>query len=41
MPRTLNKKIILAGTEFARENAGYLEGALESADEALSLLSGE
>jgi len=40
MPRTLNNKnIILAGTEVARENGGYLEGALESADEALALLS--
>ncbi len=40
MPRFLNnKKIILAGTELARENGGYLEGALESADEAISILT--
>ena len=31
------KKIILAGTEVACEHGGYLEGALESADEAVSL----
>lgn len=33
-----NNQIILAGTETAREHGGYLEGALESADEALSIL---
>lgn len=33
-----NGKLILAGTESARENGGYLEGALESTDEALSIL---
>lgn len=39
MPRQLwSNKIILAGTEVAREHGGYLEGALESADEALSML---
>jgi len=31
-------RLILAGTEVAREHGGYLEGALESADEALALL---
>ena len=30
-----NKKLILAGTEVAREHGGYLEGAIESADEAI------
>jgi len=30
--------LILAGTEAAREHGGYLEGALESADEAIGLL---
>lgn len=40
MPRFINnKKIILAGTELARENGGYLEGALESADEAIAILT--
>ncbi|RDH86068.1 MAG: amine oxidase [endosymbiont of Galathealinum brachiosum] len=29
-------KVILTGTEFAREHGGYLEGAIESADEAIS-----
>ncbi|MFV2005672.1 MAG: flavin monoamine oxidase family protein [Gammaproteobacteria bacterium] len=39
MPRSFwDDKLILAGTEVAREHGGYLEGALESADEALSLL---
>lgn len=33
-----DEQIILAGTEVAREHGGYLEGALESADEALSIL---
>ncbi|MFA9419242.1 MAG: FAD-dependent oxidoreductase, partial [Gammaproteobacteria bacterium] len=38
LPRNLwENKLILAGTEIARLNGGYLEGALESADEALSL----
>jgi monoamine oxidase len=32
-------KIILAGTEVARENGGYLEGAIESAEEALSKIN--
>ncbi|MCW9046944.1 MAG: FAD-dependent oxidoreductase [Gammaproteobacteria bacterium] len=32
-----DKKIILAGTEVAREHGGYLEGAIESADEAISV----
>ena len=30
-----DKKLILAGTEVAREHGGYLEGAIESADEAI------
>ena len=39
MPRTLwDNQVILAGTEVAREHGGYIEGALESADEALTLL---
>jgi monoamine oxidase len=33
-------KVLLAGTETAREHGGYLEGAIESADEALSILTG-
>lgn len=33
-----NNQIILAGSESAREHGGYLEGALESADDALSIL---
>lgn len=38
LPRHLwESKIILAGTEVARQHGGYLEGALESADEAISL----
>jgi len=41
MPRNLwDNKLILAGTEVARQNGGYLEGALESADEAISLCAG-
>ena len=40
MPRVFwDNSLILAGTEVAREHGGYLEGALESADEALSLLN--
>jgi monoamine oxidase len=40
MPRVFwDNALILAGTEVAREHGGYLEGALESADEALSLLN--
>jgi len=40
MPRTLwNNQIILAGTEVAREHGGYIEGALESAEEAITLLN--
>jgi monoamine oxidase len=40
MPRTLwDNQIILAGTEVAREHGGYIEGALESAEEALTLLN--
>jgi len=31
--------IIISGTETAREHGGYLEGALESADDALSVLA--
>jgi monoamine oxidase len=39
-PRSFcNNQIILAGTEVAREHGGYLEGALESADEALLLIN--
>jgi len=34
-----NHSLILAGTEVAREHGGYLEGALESADEAIKLLN--
>ncbi len=37
-PRDLwNGRILLAGTEVARDHGGYLEGALESVDEVLSL----
>jgi len=32
-----DKKLILAGTEVAREHGGYLEGAIESADEAITV----
>ena len=40
MPRAFwDNSLILAGTEVAREHGGYLEGALESADEAYSLLN--
>jgi len=40
LPRSLwENKLILAGTEVARENGGYIEGALESSDEAVKLLS--
>jgi len=31
-------QLLLAGTETAREHGGYLEGALESADESIALL---
>lgn len=31
-----NGDLVLAGTEVARQHAGYLEGALESADDAIS-----
>lgn len=38
MPRSVwNGQLILAGTEVARDHGGYLEGAIESADEAVSL----
>lgn len=38
-PRSFsNNRIIIAGTESAREHGGYLEGALESAEDALMLL---
>jgi len=41
LPRNLwENNLILAGTEVARLNGGYLEGALESADEAISLCTG-
>jgi len=33
-------QLILAGTEVARQHGGYLEGALESADEAVTLCVG-
>ena len=33
-----NNSIFLAGTEFAREHGGYLEGAIESADEVFSMM---
>ena len=40
LPRSFfNNNLILAGTEVAREHGGYLEGALESADEAIGLLN--
>ncbi|VAW51379.1 hypothetical protein MNBD_GAMMA05-862 [hydrothermal vent metagenome] len=40
MPRALwDNQMVLAGTEVAREHGGYIEGALESAEEALTLLS--
>lgn len=32
-----DKKLILAGTEVASEHGGYLEGAIESADEAITV----
>lgn len=39
MPRSIwNNRLILAGTEVAKKHGGYLEGALESADEAISKL---
>ena len=39
MPRQLwDGRLLLAGTELAREHGGYLEGALESADEAVRAL---
>ena len=39
LPRNFwDKKLILAGTEVARQHGGYLEGALESADEAIAEL---
>ncbi len=39
MPRGFwDNTLILSGTEVAREHGGYLEGALESADEAYLLL---
>lgn len=38
MPRSFwNNTLILAGTEVAREHGGYLEGAIESGDEAVKL----
>jgi monoamine oxidase len=37
LPRSFwEEKLILAGTEVARQHGGYLEGALESADEAVA-----
>ncbi len=42
MPRSFwDKKLILAGTETARQYGGYLEGALESAEEAVELCDGK
>ncbi len=39
MPRALwSDQLILAGTETAREHGGYIEGAIESAQEALALI---
>ncbi len=41
MPRSFwNNHLLLAGTEVAIEHGGYLEGALESADEVVSLMKG-
>lgn len=38
-PRSMwDDRILFAGTEVARMNGGYIEGALESADEAVRLL---
>ncbi len=40
LPRSFfQNNLILAGTEVAREHGGYLEGALESADEAIDLVN--
>lgn len=37
LPRSFwDKRLLLAGTEAAREHAGYLEGALESAEQVLN-----
>ena len=36
-----NKKLILAGTEVANEHGGYLEGAIESADQAIKYCNPE
>jgi len=42
MPRSLwDNQMILAGTEVAREHGGYIEGALESAEEAITLLNSQ
>lgn len=39
LPRDFwDKRLLLAGTEVADEHAGYLEGALESADSVIALL---
>lgn len=39
VPRSFyNSRLVLAGTETARQHAGYLEGALESAEDVLKLL---
>jgi monoamine oxidase len=39
-PRSLwDNRLMLAGTEVAPENGGYLEGALESANMVLSMLN--
>ena len=34
-----NESLFIAGTETAREHGGYLEGALQSAEEVLDLLN--
>jgi monoamine oxidase len=40
LPRSFwNDQLLLAGTEVAHEHGGYLEGALESADKILTLLT--
>ena len=39
MPRHLwHERLLAAGTEAAREQSGYLEGAIEAADEAIAFI---
>lgn len=38
LPELSSLKLYLAGSEFAQEDAGYLEGALQAADSAIRLL---